>query len=234
MNKIIAWFKGLFIKIPPTEIPSDEPKKEENNPPVILPAPIPDYLIEARKQIGSDEDDPSFNKKMTAKWSLFGLSIPSIRGSSYAWCGLWVATILAAYGFQYQKNGALAGNWRSFGNSVNWMVDGIPPGAIVHINHNENCAIGSSSNHVTIANGACAAKDIVQMIKDKDGVYRVHPKPGAMFDGLGGNQDNKVQVKAYPVEDICEVRFPKELQLPKKIETSDHCVTGKSSGGSTR
>jgi hypothetical protein len=95
----------------------------------------------------------------------------------------------------------------------------MPQGAIVVNNHRFDCSAGSG-NHVTLANGNCAAADLT--------------KKGASFDALGGNQNNAVRVTTYDAREICHVRWPKEKPLPGPVVKSENCTSGKIGKESTR
>lgn len=180
----------------------------------------PEWMKKAAEQKGKSEHDPNFSKEMSKNWKLVGLSgYKTIKGSAYAWCGLFVASCLAAAGISYQKNGAGARNWKAYGQEINWKMDGIPQGAIIHINHAHDCSSGKS-NHVAFANGDCAPADL--------------NKPGAVIDLIGGNQGDKVKVSTFSVKEICEVRWPKEKALPGRIMKSINCAYGKTGSESTR
>jgi hypothetical protein len=156
---------------------------------------------------------------MSKKWSLFGMNLGTIAESWAAWCGLAMAVALAAAGFKYQKDGALAKNWGKYGVGIEWRIDGIPQGAIIHLNHNGNCN-SSGSNHVTQANGDCAAEELL--------------RSGATFDGYGGNQGNKWKVSTYSVKEICEVRWPEGYPMRGKITQSKNCSSKPQGKESTR
>lgn len=170
---------------------------------------------------GKVESNSEFNQEMSSGWKLVGLpGFKTIVGSKRAWCGLFIAVGLSATGYHYQKTGARAKDWDKFGNKIEWRVNGFPQGAIIRINHKLNCEI-SSSNHVTMANGDCSAKDLL--------------KSGASFSGYGGNQGNTAKVSQYPVAKICSVSWPKEVALPGIVNQSKNCSNGKTdSSESTR
>jgi hypothetical protein len=185
---------------------------------VSAPMPgAPAWYKEAKKYNGKLETDPAFNKQMSAKWSLLGLNLGTIAANWAAWCGLAVTVALAGAGYSWQKNGAAAKNWDSYGVAIDWRVNGIPRGAIVRINHLGNCSSGSN-NHVTMSDGDCSSEDL----------------KGGTFNGYGGNQGNAWKVSQFPVAHICAVRWPKEAEPPPKITKSQGCKGQSSSGESTR
>ena len=178
------------------------------------------WLDEAKKMEGQRETNPTFAKKMVAKWKLVGLSLKTIATSKTAWCGLFIAVALSgAGGYQIAKNGGTAKSWDSYGQEIDWRENGIPQGAIIRINHKANCK-STGSNHVTFANGSCSAKDIT--------------KSGATFAGFGGNQGNMAKVSSYPAAHICQVRWPNEDKLPPPVSKSEGCTVGANPGESTR
>lgn len=224
--------------------------RAKTNPPATAPEPSPagstrpttPWMKAARKMIGKKETDPSFDKEMAAKWPLVGLKSNTIQGNTWAWCGLFVAVVLSASGAEHATNGALARNWRFFGIGIDYVADGIPESAIVHINHGAVCkpsvhgtctaakraelkkkaCASSSSNHVALANGDCAAADAT--------------RPGGTIDLLGGNQGNMVKVSTYSNDEICHVRWPilKFWGWPGKITKSVNCTSGSRGTESTR
>lgn len=187
-----------------------------------VPGPVkrstPVWMIRARSMLGKKETDPKFNKEMSAKWSLFGMDLGTIAKNWAAWCGLFVAVALSGTGYNYATNGALARNWGLYGQKIEWKVNGIPEGAIIHVNP-KSCS-SSSSNHVTFANGDCTVSDLT--------------KPGATFAGLGGNQSSMVKVSIYKASTICAVRWPLGAPLPDKVLVSKNCTGTGSTGESTR
>ena len=180
----------------------------------------PEWLKKSREHTGKGENDKGFVAMLSSMWGLVGLKwIKTIIGSAAAWCGLWVAFTLYSSGLPWQKTGGSAIAWDTYGQKIEYKVNGIPEGAIVRINHYGNCK-RSDGNHVTFANGDCAPQDIV---------------PGKIFDGHGGNQGNMVKISPYPMEHICSVRWPPGVTLPGKVTVSKNCSTsGKPSNESTR
>lgn len=252
MNKLMAWFKNfLNPKDPSVPASPAPPKPVEQEPAPVAPAkppvsaepppkkeekkaPTSYWMVKAKKFDGKGEHDKSFVAMLASYWYLVGLrKYNTLIGSSFAWCGLFVAFVLYSEGLPFQKNGAGAKNWREYGQEVQWRVNGVPKGAIVQINHNLKCG-SSSGNHVAFADGDCAAKDLVEMVKGSDGVYRAVVKKGATINLFGGNQGNKAKTSTYPVAEICAVRYPPGVQLPGKIEKSVNCTSGKSGKESTR
>ena len=192
------------------EIKDPEPIKNSNAP----------WFWKLKKYEGKSETDPQFNKEMSEKWHLVGLDLKTISKNWAAWCGLFVAVGLAGVGYKYQTDGGTAKRWDKFGQKIEWKVNGFPQGAIIRINHRADCKSGSG-NHVTMANGNCAAADL--------------NKSGATFSGYGGNQGNKAKVSSFPVKNICSVSWPKELPLPGKVLRSKNCSNGETnSNESTR
>lgn len=185
------------------------------------PVTIPPWYEYAKKHQGKKETDPQFNKEMSAKWSLFGMNLGTIKESWAAWCGLAVAVSLSAVGLDYAKDGALARNWGNYGVAIEWRTEGIPQGAIVWINHKSDCK-SSSNNHVTMADGDCSPQDL--------------NKSGATFNGYGGNQNNAWKVSTYAVKTICGVRWPNNAKYPKpnKVLVSKKCTSGSAGNESTR
>lgn len=181
----------------------------------------PPWYKFAKRYEGKKETDPEFNKEMSAKWALFGLSFGTIAKNWAAWCGLFIAVSLSGAGYQYAKNGAGAMNWGKTAALIyiDWKKDGIPQGAIVYVNHAAKCFSGSN-NHVTMANGDCAPVDLL--------------KRAATFNGFGGNQGNTARVNAFPVAHICTVGWPKDADKPPKIIKSVNCVGKAGAPGSTR
>lgn len=189
--------------------------------PALTLAGKPEWKEEAEKMKGKKETDSLFNAMMTKNWPLVRLKLKTIVGSSAAWCGLAVAVWLNLVGLPVQPDGAGAKNWAKYGQEISWKQNGIPEGAVVHINH-VKCGNGSN-NHVGLANKDYAAKDIVLMEKDSKGVWVAKPK-AVYFEMLGGNQSNMVKVSSFPVARICAVRWPskdkdgKPMALPAPVQ----------------
>lgn len=191
------------------------------------PAPLPvgnqptnPAYVEAKKYDGQSESKAGFVAWLSKFWPKVGLpSYKTIIGTSFAWCGLFVAAMNFEAGQKVISGAAGARNWAKYGQEIDWKKNGIPRGAVIHINHASNCSSGSG-NHVTFADGDCTAEDL--------------KKPGAYFAGFGGNQSNAVNRAQYPVEDICEVRWPAEIEKPGPIQKSVECSGKGSTGGSTR
>lgn len=209
MNILSKIFPCIF-KAESTVAKEDAAKVESTTPP---------WMTEAKKYDGKKENDPAFNKEMSKKWSLFGMNLGTIQENWAAWCGLFVAAALSGAGIKYAQDGAEARKWASYGVAVEYRTQGIPKGAIVHINHNADCD-SDSSNHVTFANGDCTPDDV--------------NRKNASFDGYGGNQENTAKVSTYPISHICEVRWPKDYPMRGKILKSDHCTSDRSAQESTR
>lgn len=178
----------------------------------------PVWLIVARSMLGSKETDTKFAREMIPFWKkLFNRNIGAIAGNEVAWCGLFVGRCLYEAGLPVQKKGEMAGNWRSYGVPIDWRKNGIPQGAIIHINHNHSCEIGNKGNHVTFAATNYTTHDL---------------EVTGYFAALGGNQGNKVCVASYSIKEICEVRWPKEVPLPSPVYRSGE-ITGAEKGGAT-
>jgi hypothetical protein len=187
---------------------NEEPKKKP-----------PAWFVWGKKYEGKNENDPAFNREMSKRWAVFGMNLGTIKENWAAWCGLACAVTLIGANVGYQKDGSLAKNWDKYGVPIAWKVDGIPQGAIIRINHSYNCS-SASGNHVTQADGDCTSADLL--------------KPGATFNGYGGNQSNTWKVSTYSAREICSVRWPKETAKPGKILRSINCTGKKSGPESTR
>lgn len=188
---------------------------------------IPPWLAEAKKHEGKKETDSAFSAFMTKFWAKVGLpGYKGIAGSARAWCALFIVMALSGAGFSYlSKGGAGAANQgKNYGQVVDWKKNGIPRGAIVHVN-SVKCGSGSN-NHVTFADGDCAAGDIV------DSAGRV--VASSTFPGFGGNQGNQAKTSWYRVSTVCNVKWPPEVPLPPRVEKSNGCNGKPASGESTR
>lgn len=181
----------------------------------------PPWYSFAKKFYGKKETDPEFNKFMVSKWKMVGLRLSTIATSGTAWCGLAMAVALGGVGLDWAEDGGRARRWAGYGLEIEWKKNGIPQGAIIHLNHSLNCK-NHKSNHVTQANGDCSASDLLS----KD----------ATFDGYGGNQGNTWKVSTYQVKEICNVRWPISVTdpLPEKITQSKNCSSKRKSDGTTR
>lgn len=221
------WWRNLWAPVH-TDQPVEIPKGAPSNP--ILPGTVvekpnatKEYQDKAQAEIdklmGASENDSWFRKFMVPFWSkLFGRSLGDIRGRDFAWCGLLVGVILALNGHPVQPHGEDSTQWRKYGQEINWRRDGIPRLSIVQLNHAQDCA-KPGSNHVTFSAGDCTPEELA--------------KKDATFNAEGGNQNDHVSLRAYPVAEICAVRFPPGVPLPGKITVSKGC-SGAAVGGSTK
>jgi hypothetical protein len=173
----------------------------------------------AKKYIGQKETDKKLQDKLIPYWKRVGLKgYKTLVGSSFAWCALFIVAMNTESGLS-TINSASAKSFSRYGVEIDWKKDGIPRGAVVHINHKANCNSGSN-NHVAFSDGDCTAGDV--------------SKPGSQINFYGGNQNNSVRVSTFPAGDICEVRWPTEIPKPGKIMKSDGCIGKASSGQTTR
>lgn len=173
---------------------------------------------EAKKHIGKKETDPVFNRWLSSFWKYCGLpGYKTIIGTSFAWCGLFVLAMNMEVGQKYISGAAGARNWAKYGVAIDWKVNGIPRGAVMHLNHSGNCS-QSGKNHVTFADGDCSPEDL--------------KKKGATVPGLGGNQGNQVKRSHYGVFEVCAVRWPTEIPKPGRITKSVNCTGERSNEGS--
>jgi hypothetical protein len=202
MKKFFAWLSSLFTRKPIVPVAPENPAYKE-----------------AKKHEGARENDPKFNRYLSSFWGRVGLSnYKTIVGTTFAWCGLFIFAMNTEVGQRSISGAAGARNWARYGVSIDWRRDGIPRGAVMHLNHNGRCTSGSS-NHVTFADGACTATDLM--------------RKGATVPGFGGNQANTVKRSIYPVYEICEVRWPSEIPLPGPVSQSVDC-SGTASDESSR
>lgn len=183
--------------------------------------PVNPAYMEAKKYMGKGENDSKFVKWLSGFWAGVGLpGYKTIIGSSFAWCALFIFAMNTEVGQEaISKSGAAARSWATYGVAIDWKKNGIPRGAVMHINGNGNCS-SASGNHVTFADGDCTASEL--------------SKAGATVPGLGGNQSNQVKRSLYPVKNLCAVRWPKEIPKPGAVTTSINCAQGSASGESTR
>jgi peptidoglycan hydrolase-like protein with peptidoglycan-binding domain len=182
--------------------------------------PVNPAYIEAKKHLGKKETDPAFNKYLSGFWKIVGLpNYKTIVGASFAWCALFIAAMNSEVGIQYMsKYGAAARTWAKYGQAIDWKTNGIPEGAVIHIN-SKSCGAGSG-NHVTFAGGSCTP----EYLRTK----------GAVVPGMGGNQSNMVKVSYYSATKVCAVRWPAEIELPKRVTQNVNCGGGSDKGESTR
>lgn len=202
------------------------PPPQPNTPPPPAPGtadpnrPDEPWMREGKKHSGKTEFMASFVAFLEPYWKkLFGLNFLGLAGSPRAWCGLFVGVMLAIAGMKTQKGGAAAKAWAGYGQAIEWRVQGIPKGAIIHLNHKGVCTSGSS-NHVGFADADCTAEDL--------------KKSGAVVPVFGGNQNNSVNRSYYPVWEVCAVRYPDGVPLPGRIVKSVGCDKKAATGGSTR
>lgn len=198
------------IEVTPAERPAAPP---------VTGLPTNPAYQEAKKYAGKKESDSSFGKWLSGYWKKVGLpNYKTIVGSSFAWCALFVVAMQSDTGQKYIASAAARSHAKT-GVEIEWKENGIPQGAVVHLNHSGNCSSGSG-NHVTFADGSCTPEQLA--------------KPGATFPGFGGNQGNQVKRSNYGVREICAVRWPAEVPKPGRITKSVDCGSGSTSGESTR
>ena len=220
VEKLIAMLKEFLASLTKKEEPtliSAPVKKDE---PVVgaqVHAENPAYK-EAKKYDGKKETDSKFGAWLSGFWGKVGLkNYKTIIGSSFAWCGLFIAAMNSEVGQKWIANGAGAKNWAQYGVAIEWKTNGIPRGAVVHLDHDCDCK--GDSNHVGFADGDCAADDL--------------KKAGAKINIFGGNQSDAVNTKSFRICEVCAVRWPKEIALPGKVTKSVNC-SGSAASGSTK
>ena len=211
MKQFIEWLKLIFkVKPGPESAPAQPSETNSAHP------ENPAYK-EAKKYEGKTEFDTKFGAFLSGFWRLVGLNYKTIIGSSFAWCALFVVAMQSQVGQKYIAS-AMAKDQGRTGVAIDWRKNGIPRGAIVHLNHKGDCK-SESNNHVTFADGDCTPQELA--------------KKDAVFPGFGGNQSNQVKRSLYGVFEVCEVRWPKEVALPGLITKSVNCQ-GEKSNESTR
>jgi peptidoglycan hydrolase-like protein with peptidoglycan-binding domain len=174
---------------------------------------------QARTHIGKGEHDKKFVGWLSTYWKKAGLpGYKTIIGSAFAWCGIFVLAMNSDVGQKYIPGAAGARNWAGYGVEIEYKSDGAPRGAVVRINHNLNCK-SAKGNHVGFLDGDCTAEDLT--------------KKGGVVPLLGGNQSDKVKRSIFPNAEICEVRWPTEVEKPGKVTKSVDCG-GKTGSESTR
>lgn len=197
--------------------------KKQSKPAPVVPSKGTPWGNKMREWFGKGEHTPAFVAFLSGFWPKVGLpGYRTIIGRAFAWCGLSVATALLLTGHPIVKGAAGAKNWAKYGQEINWKVDGIPKDAIIHLDHDQDCRGGG--NHVTLSDGECAAKDLVENGRVKNVYVRM----------LGGNQGDMVKVSNFSAREICAVRYPPGYALTGKIEKSVGCLAGSASGESTR
>lgn len=201
--------------------------------PVPTDRPVNPAYIEAKKYDGQNEKKKTWVAWLSKFWPKAGLNYKTIIGSSFAWCGLFALAMNSEVGQKAITGAAGARNWAKYGVEVEWRENGIPRGAILHINGGGNCSSGKL-NHVTFADGDCRAQDLIEMVKGSDGTYKAIVKSGATVPGFGGNQGDSVKRSIYPVRNLCAVRWPAEIPLPPPVTKSINCKTENATGDSTR
>lgn len=193
-----------------------------------LPAPLgqpenPAYK-EAKKYDGKSEHDSKWSGWLSKFWGKVGLpNYKTIVGTSFAWCALFVAAMGTQTGQKIvTSGGAAARNWGSngsYGQVIDWKKDGIPKGAVIHVNHNANCN-SSDGNHVGFSDGDCTVADLT--------------RPGATLPIFGGNQADMVKRSNFKVSTVCSVRWPSEIPKPGAVTKSWSCLKVEQAPESTR
>lgn len=114
----------------------------------------------------------------------------TVIGVDHAWCGMSLASALNSGGYRYPKACEAAASYDDYGTEIDFRTNGIPLGAIVTIEHY------NGGRHVTTAN-------------------RYHSPGEKVLSGLGGNQDDAIDVKSFFLDTkvkghdrIVSVRWP--------------------------
>lgn len=187
-----------------------------NNPQSVNPA-----YVQAKKHTGKTEYDSAFNKYLSGFWAMVGLpSYKTIIGTTFAWCGLFIAAMNSETGLKIVGGAAGAVSWAKYGQEIDFKKDGIPRGAVLRINNNGDCSSGWAGNHVTFADGDCTVEDL--------------KATNATVPGFGGNQADSVKRSNYPVKNVCNARWPAEIQKPGPITKSFNCQKVEAKEESTR
>lgn len=147
-------------------------------------------VLPIKKPEDSNKEDPGFQFLLDRrgfnevgrgtleilKWWAFSYwckEFTSIVGAANAWCGITQAAAEHAAGREYPKVCEGASDWIGTGVRHNWKQLGIPKNAIVVIRHR----VGKGY-HVTRS-------------------FRDHGIFEKYFEGLGGNQNNELNVKKF-------------------------------------
>lgn len=181
--------------------------EEPTLPPATGRVENPSYT-EAKKYAGKSESNAAFVAWLSKYWPKTGLNYKTIIGSSFAWCALFVVAVQSDTGQKYIASASAKAQAKT-GLEIVYKTNGIPRGAIVHLNHSGNCSSGSN-NHVTFADGDCTPAEV--------------NKAGSTFAGFGGNQGNAVKRSIYKTSTICAVRWPAEVPKPGLITKSVNCT----------
>lgn len=174
---------------------------------------------------GMTEHDSKFNKYLSSFWKIVGLpNYKTIVGTSFAWCGLFVATMFSETGHKWISNGAGARNWDKFGTKVEYVKKGIPHTAVVRLNHGFDCS-SSKGNHVGFVCGN---------YKPSDFIVNGKLKPGAKITLLGGNQGDTVKYSTYDMREVCSVTWPSDAEAPPEVTETIPCDKASSKDSTTR
>lgn len=234
MKKFFRW---LFGKKDPTSFVPIVENPKPVVPPVTTPAHAENPAYKnSLKHEGKKETDKTFSAYVSTFWKKVGLpNYKTIAGSTFAWCAIWIGIMNSEVGQVYMvKSGAAAISYDKYGVGIDWKQNGIPRGAVIRTNSNKDCS-SSKGNHVTFAHGDCAVQDIIEMVKNSQGVYVPSGKlKNVSFIGYGGNQSDQVKASSYSIDKICSVRWPEEIQKPGKITKSINCAGAKDTSEGTR
>lgn len=240
----IKWLQSLFTK--KADIPKEEEGKSTASNDTLNPGNMNTPWGDAAKKMeGSKETDPKVQAIMVPLWKkIYNRSLSSIV--AFAWCGLGMGAAFFWSGLPVQPKGEMAANWSLYGVAVDYKVMGVPKTAIVRLNHNGDCSLKSSGNHVTTANGSCAPQDFMEKSIKKDGSVEYVLKKNATIDLYGANQGNEWKVTTYKMSEICDVRWVDQkeclkvypgaafCQLPGNVEKSVNCTSAKTGKESTK
>lgn len=107
------------------------------------------------------------DKELSKDWPLVGLDYKTVIGTSHAWCGMEAYAALHFAGYKGPRGAAGAANWRTWGDSCEWLC-----GAALPMRH------ASGGAHITFF---LAWADRLKKL--------------ALC--IGGNQNNAVRVSLY-------------------------------------
>lgn len=155
-----------------------------------IPYPIPAWMDTAYRLRGAREiPGPRHNTLISNGWGRLDKKLgltARFNDDETPWCGLFVAHCMDAAGLKYPTMYPRAKAWAKYGTAE--AIDSIPFGAI--------CVKGrQGGGHVYFA--AAMSPD------------------GSIIYGLGGNQNNAVNLAAFRRRDIIAARWPVGTNTPK-------------------
>lgn len=158
-----------------------------------VPLPLPAWMDTAYRLRGIREiPGPRHNTLISNGWGRLDKKLgltARFNDDETPWCGLFVAHCVDAAGLKYPVMYPRAKAWAKYGTAE--AIESIPFGAI--------CVKGRQGGGGHVYFAAAMSPD------------------GSIIYGLGGNQNNGVNIAAFRRRDIIAARWPLQANTPKHL-----------------